>query len=294
MLALERVARLGNVTRAAEELNTSQSAISRHLRQLEADLGVTIVAPSGRGIALTAAGQAYAREVSEALVKLREAGARARADAFELTIACTHEVSHLILMPRYADLKKALGRDAHIRISTCEYPAIPAMIDAGADIIFEYRLSRPGQHSTAIAAEEIVPVAAPGFLENNRARLEKTPDAWRGITRLALTKANSGWATWEDWFKAQGVDVPIDLPRAPQPMFDNYVYALEAATRGDGLVLAWRGFADRYLNSGQLVPVRPDWLVCGPTLYAVATANGRAKGLVRTCLKALSRPARTV
>lgn len=290
MLALERVARLGNVTRAAEELNTSQSAISRHLRQLEADLGVAIVARNGRGIVLTAAGQAYAREVAEALAKLREAGARARADTFELTIACTHEVSHLILMPRYADLKKALGRAAHIRISTCEYQAIPAMIDAGADIVFEYRPVRPRQLATAIAAEAIVPVAAPEFLERHRARLEATPDAWQGIARLALTKANSGWATWEDWFQAQGVDAP----RAPHHMFDNYVYALEAATRGDGLVLAWRGFADRYLQSGQLVPVRPDWHACGPTLYAVATPNGLAKDLVRTCLKALSRPSRSV
>lgn len=290
MLALERVARLGNVTRAAEELNTSQAAISRHLRQIEVELGVAVVARSGRGIILTPIGQTYAQVVCETLSTLRDAGRHAASNKNELIIACTHEVSHLILMPRYSDLKKKLGRDTHIRIITGEYQANPAMIDAGADIVFEYRRQRPQQMSAAIAIEEIVPAASPEFIKRNEKALQSQPDKWHGLTRLSLTKANSGWATWENWFEHAG----ITPPAAPLNMFDNYVYALEAATRGEGLVLAWRGFADRYLNSGQLVRVQPDWFKSGPTLYAVPTSNGAAKEVVRKCIKVLSAPRKPI
>lgn len=284
MLALERVASLGNVTRAAEELNTSQTAVSRHLRQIEADLGVTLVTKSGRGIVLTSIGQSYAQEVSEALYKLRSAGDRASASRHGLTIACTHEVSHLLLLPRYHALKQALGRDAHIRIITCEYTAIPAIIDAGVDIVFEYHSSRPQHPSAAILAEEIVPAATPDFALNEENRLLQTPGNWHDIPRLSPTKENSGWSTWRDWFGSQGVNIP----NAPEQMFDNYVYALEAATRGEGIVLAWRGFADRYLESGQLIPLRQTWLQCESTLYAMPTQNGVSKELVKKCIKFLS------
>lgn len=288
MLALERVAHLGSVTRAAEHLNTSQSAVSRHLRQIESDLGVALVMRDGRGIVLTPVGQAYAREVAEVLTRLRDAGDRAGASRHQLTIACTHEVSHLILMPRYGELKDTLGQQTHIRIVTCDYPAIPAVIDAGADIVFEYRRVRPDRPAAAIVTEEIIPVAAPDFLDLHRSDLAQPPGQWARVPRLALTKDNSGWATWEDWFTAQGT-VP---PRAREHLFDNYVYALEAAARGEGLVLAWRGFADRYLSTGQLVPLAYDWLDCGTTLYATPTPNGLPRKLVRKCLRALSRPPR--
>lgn len=258
------------------------------MRQLETDLGVALVTRSGREIILTSQGHTFAREISEVLVKLRQVCDRASANKHELTIACTHEVSHLVLMPRYAALKRALGRDTHIRIMTCEYRAIPDVIDAGADIVFEYRKTRPRTPCAAIAAEEILPVAAPDFLASHSDKLRQDPDLWQGIPRLSLTKENSGWATWKDWLALQG----LGTPDAPEQMFDNHVYALEAATLGSGLVLAWRGFAERYLASGQLVPVRDIWLKSGPTLYAVATPNGQSKQLVRKCVKLLSGPIR--
>ncbi|GAA6206766.1 LysR family transcriptional regulator [Cognatishimia sp. WU-CL00825] len=282
--ALERVAKLGNVTRAAESLNTSQSAVSRHLSQLEADLGVALITRDGRGIALTQAGRIHAQGVAEALAKLREAADRVQVSKNELVIACTHEVSHLVLMPRYGEIKSALGQQTHIRIVTCDYPAVPAAIDAGADIVFEYRTAPPPLPYAAIVHEEITPAASPDFIERHKAELSEHPALWQRIRRLALTKDNLGWANWTDWFELQHVA----LPPAPDRKFDNYVYALEAATRGEGVVLAWRGFADQYLDSGQLVPLGFGWQKCSATLYAVPTSRGLGKKLTTKCIKILS------
>lgn len=51
------VARDGNLTRAAERLHVSQSALSAQIRQLEGQLGQPLFARIGRGLKLTEAGQ---------------------------------------------------------------------------------------------------------------------------------------------------------------------------------------------------------------------------------------------
>ena len=61
-----RVARLGHLTRAAQDLHTSQSALSSQIRQLEERLGEPLFARAGRRLALTETGQlvyAYAEDI---------------------------------------------------------------------------------------------------------------------------------------------------------------------------------------------------------------------------------------
>jgi LysR family transcriptional activator of nhaA len=61
-----RVARLGHLTRAAEELHTSQSALSAQIRQLEERLGEVLFTREGRRLVLTNCGHlalAYADDI---------------------------------------------------------------------------------------------------------------------------------------------------------------------------------------------------------------------------------------
>lgn len=61
-----RVARLGHLTRAADELHTSQSAVSAQIRQLEHRLGEPLFERQGRRLLLTDTGQlvlAYAENI---------------------------------------------------------------------------------------------------------------------------------------------------------------------------------------------------------------------------------------
>ena len=61
-----RVAKVGHLTRAAEELHTSQSALSAQIRQLEERLGEALFAREGRRLVLTDTGQlvlAYAEDI---------------------------------------------------------------------------------------------------------------------------------------------------------------------------------------------------------------------------------------
>ena len=67
------VAESGSVRAAAEELVVTQAAVSASLGALQKSLGLQLLAPEGRGLRLTKAGQEYARYVRKILGLLDEA-----------------------------------------------------------------------------------------------------------------------------------------------------------------------------------------------------------------------------
>ncbi|MCS7484711.1 LysR family transcriptional regulator [Umezawaea endophytica] len=74
--ALRSVAELGTLSRAADELGFTASAVSQQIKRLERQVGVPVLAPAGRGVVLTPAGQAVvdsASEVFQALERCAEA-----------------------------------------------------------------------------------------------------------------------------------------------------------------------------------------------------------------------------
>ena len=78
----EAAGRLASFTRAADELFLTQSALSRQVKALEDALGAPLFERRHRALALTPAGAAFHREVTEtlrALARRRRAGHGARA-----------------------------------------------------------------------------------------------------------------------------------------------------------------------------------------------------------------------
>ncbi|MEV4396428.1 LysR family transcriptional regulator [Nonomuraea sp. NPDC049607] len=67
---LQAVARTGNMTRAAEELSTTQSAVSHALRALESELGIALLVRGNHGVSLTAAGRAVCRRATLILTQV--------------------------------------------------------------------------------------------------------------------------------------------------------------------------------------------------------------------------------
>ena len=64
-----RVARAGSVSRAAEEMRLAQPALSRQIKKLEHELGVSLFSRHGRGVRLSAAGSLLL-ERAEAITRL--------------------------------------------------------------------------------------------------------------------------------------------------------------------------------------------------------------------------------
>ena len=283
LIAFEAAARHCNFSRAAEELATSQSAVSRHIQALEARLGAPLFHRQGKRLSLTGQGESFRRAVEVSLENIQSAAAAVSAAAADstLTIACTHEVSHLFLLPRFEGLQAAVGAESRIRIMSYEYDALETSLDPRIDLLFTYRTEDVAPRDRAVVSREaVMPVCAPAFKKKHRTRLAKGEAHWGGLPILKLTKPNIGWSTWEHWFARSAI--PLQSPNYIG--FDNYVYLLEAAAAGRGLALGWQGFVDRHLESGTLVGLSGHFLPFDRALYAILTETGRTRPAARKCL----------
>jgi DNA-binding transcriptional LysR family regulator len=61
------VAKNGNITKAADELNISQPAISKSIRNLEEQLGGQLFVRTKRGVVLTEEGKEFYKYISKAI-----------------------------------------------------------------------------------------------------------------------------------------------------------------------------------------------------------------------------------
>ena len=284
LVAFDATARLGGVRHAAEELNTSQSAISRYICNLEMSLEVTLFDRRNRRMVLTKRGEDYHVAVRSALERLHVAGRGLRTQGALLTIGCAAEVSVLLLRPIFSRLKRALPEGVNLRVLSCEYDTLPLVVPTGVDIAFEYSAPRTDANSVPILDEEIVPVASPGFRRRFERVLGGHPRHWTGVPRLELAPRDQGWATWTNWFAAHD----CEPPQAPVENFENYIHLLEAAVNGDGIAIGWNGFMRSYFNTERLVPLRDEWLASGIGLYATLTAHGRRNPDATGCLRELA------
>ena len=271
LIAFEAAARLGSITRAAEELGTSSAAISRYIVRMESLLSASLFERKSRGISLTAGGGKYFSTVQSSLQALRAASHELRLLETTLTIGCTVEIAVMLLLPIHSRLREGLGEGVSLRVLNCDYDMLHLLLPTGVDLMFEYSASDLGENASKLMEEEVVPVASPSFFRKFETQLSKHPRSWMDVPRLDVVSREVKWATWATWFGSYD----CDPPPAPVERFENYIYLMEAAVSGEGIALGWNGFVNRYFETGRLVPLKEEWCRTGIGLYSVLTPRGR-------------------
>lgn len=106
-----KVVEFGSLSRAAIALGINQSALSRHIRNLEEELGVQLLYRNGRGVIMTDSGKRLLERATRALDEIalaKQEAALARSGGLEsLVLGMTPTVARILVKPLALQLIKA-------------------------------------------------------------------------------------------------------------------------------------------------------------------------------------------
>lgn len=257
LAAFESAARTGSITQAAVELSLTQSAVSRQIKALEGQLGVELFIREKQKIRLTLGGQAYAREIRDALQKISNASLllRARPGGGTLTIAVPPTFGARWLTPR---LPTFLDRHPDVMVNMlsrlAQFDFKQDVIDAA---IYFGESYWPGIEMVLLRTETMIPVCSPALAARYAFR---EPADLRRAPLLHLTTRPDAW---ERWLRANDAD-----DRSVHGMlFDQFSNLLAAATAGLGIALAPEFLCENELAAGTMVEVLPLPFQSGEAYY---------------------------
>lgn len=244
ILALEAVERLGTTTAAARELNLTPGAISRALREVEAQLGVPLLIRDRQRLRPTPVARVYVAQARRALDLLGQAGQRLRAGSggAVLSLAILPAFGMHWLAPRLRSFRQR-NPGVSLTLSTRLRPF--DLAGEGVDAAIHYgRADWPDADHLLLMEEEVQAVAAPGLLP-------APPDAVAELLSWPLLQIESRMGDWGRWFAEQGL--PGQRPEGM--VFDQFATMQQAAIHGLGVALLPRFLIAEDLAAGRLVPV---------------------------------------
>ncbi len=269
----EATARRGSLTRAAEELSVSPSAVSQQIRTLEQNLGVKLFRRTGRNLSLTLDGEMLAQTASTALRMLTDAQSslgRTRS-ARRLNLRVSPSFGVRWLGPRLSDF---LTRhpDWDLRVD-----AAPDPTDFDREVMdldIRYGLAGwSGLHAEPLLDDCVLPLASPTYL----ASLSGDP-----LQTARLIDTPRTLCQWDDWLLHHRI---TDRTQRGTVLMDRSSMALQLAVDGAGVVLESLTLAANEVAEGRLVPVTPHLPALRyPAYQALCPARFLARRPVRVFL----------
>jgi LysR family transcriptional regulator, glycine cleavage system transcriptional activator len=244
--AFEAAARHLSFTRAAAELNVTQTAISHQIRRLEEQLGIRLFLRRNRALLLTREAEGYLPAVRAAFEDLRRATERLRRPEREglLTVSTTASLAAKWLVTRAAAFQEA-HPGIEVRITTSSH-----LVDfrrEEVDMAVRYgRGNWPGLRAQWLMAEELFPVCSPSLL--NGAKPLRRPE---DLVHHTLLHATVSREDWQLWLTAAGLPGSIASRRGLT--FDQSFMAIQAAVDGHGIAMGRTRFVEADVAAGRLV-----------------------------------------
>ena len=246
--AFDAAARSGSFKAAAEALNLSATAISHHVRGLEAQIGVTLFVRGTRQVSLTEAGRELAEATSVSFSHIQATLDALRTSESVLTISTTPAFAALWFAPRVATFE-ARHPDLRLRmVSSTEVTDLRR--DQSIDIALRYGAGdEESKDAILVTQERFQAFGSNDYIE----RLSDIADAQFISTRWVSKTLKP--VTWQHWFETAGE------PMAAKPNmreFDQEYEVLQAGLSGRGLILVSDVLAQDMVSRGWLTPYRPD------------------------------------
>lgn len=245
--AFEAVSRYLSFTRAAIELNLTQTAISHQIKTLEEFLGTKLFIRKRNAIELTQAAIEYCDSVRGVLAELAVATDRAsrRSGQKILTITSPQAYAIKFLLPRLDEFR-ALQPDISIQIRAVL--SYEQMVRHDYDVAIRYGSGGAwrGYHAERLTWEELFPVCSPNY--SGKRRL-KVPADLASCTAIR-SSSRSLPDEWPGWLGFAGVP---ELRFKDEIVCDLMLPALQGALDGLGVAIGRRAVVNGDLADGHLV-----------------------------------------
>lgn len=262
--AFESAARNLSFTKASRELGVTQSAVSQRVRCLEESLQVTLFTRQGRGVALTRPGESLYREVAFAIQTLDRAveGLAPRRPRSPVTVSASTAFAAWWMAPRLGLFHAACqGIDLRLQTTDRDVDIVAEGLSLGVragDGTVE------GCESSLLCPEVIFPVCAPAWIDQHEA--PRSVADLLGHRLIHLEEPFRPATTWNQWFEANGVAAPDQIPGL---RINDYALVLQAVLQGGGVALGWKHLVQPLLDQGLLCRMLDAELDTGSGFYVV-------------------------
>lgn len=181
--AFVAIARANRLKRAAEQLNLTQPAISKTLRDLENILGVTLMTRDRAGVRLTPEGQVFLQYAEQSTAALRQGissiASHSEAGGHVVKIGVLPSVAAQVL-PAAIEIFRGASPKTVLHVVEGSHGFLTDCLRAGDLDLVVGRLgdaaTMRGLSFTALYAERVVAVVAPDHPQRGATRLEQLED----------------------------------------------------------------------------------------------------------------------
>jgi LysR family transcriptional regulator, regulator for bpeEF and oprC len=256
MRVFTRVVDTNSFTRAAESLGMPRASVSTTVQQLEALVGVQLLARTTRRLNLTVDGAAYYERCAQILADIDELesgfGAGEERLRGRLRVEMPDTVATSIVVPALPEFH---ARYPHIELSIGIGQGSSDLVGDGVDCSVQLgELPDSGLIARRLGLLEQVTCASPSYLEKHG-----TPETLDELAQHAavncVSERNGRPADFD--FDVDGEPVTMKM-RGFVQVTDEHAY-LACGIEGLGLIQPLRIAAQPYLRSGQLLEVLPEW-----------------------------------
>lgn len=258
------VVRAGSFVGAADATGLSKAAVSRHVAELEQQLGVRLLHRTTRRLSLSEEGQRFHARALELVAALDELEAETASSGGEATgllrINAPLTFGNLHLAPLWPGF---LAEHPNVSLDVTLNDRVVDLVDEGYDIAI--RIARqldPQLVGRRLAATRIVLCAAPAYLAKHG-----TPTHPRELADHQVL-AYRYWSTGDDW-RFTGPDGEVSVRVNPRIHTNSGDTCRAAALEGQGIVLQPDFLVGPDLRDGSLVELMPGYRSLELGIFAV-------------------------
>jgi len=263
----EVVARHLSISRAANELNVTPGAVSRHLAALESFLGTQLFSRKHRDLILTEKGREYYEDISKSLSEIQSSTKRlfSGRNQNQLKVRCYTTFSIRWLIPRLSSFL-ALHPKMEVVLTTSMDPVNFDQEDLDCAI----RLGDGAwsdANVTRLVSNIILPVCSPSLLAGSS--IASPQD----FSRYKLLDTISRPDDWNLWFNSIGMNVKLEDFSCLS--YESSALCYSAAIEGHGIAMAQYFLVESELRDGKLVCPFPQFLNRESFTYYLLTPLGK-------------------